>query len=163
MSVLVTAAHGNQGRLLIPKLIAAGVRVRACVRSEASAHMLLDGGVADVVVGDLTEPGVLARALDGVDKVYYVGPALHPGERATGFAAIDAARAAGVKHFVFTADHGFLLLDATKRLRPWGSKRTPQRRYVHVDEPSDATGTVAASFRRPASPVGRARITTRAS
>ena len=103
MTVLVTAANGNQGQLLIPRLVAAGVAVRACVRSDASGQALRAAGVTDIVAGDLTEPGVLARALDGVEKVYYVGPALHPQERATGFAAIDAAHAAGVRHFVFSS------------------------------------------------------------
>jgi uncharacterized protein YbjT (DUF2867 family) len=38
-----------------------------------------------------------------VEKVYYIGPALHPREAEMGFAAIDAARAAGVQHFVFSS------------------------------------------------------------
>jgi uncharacterized protein YbjT (DUF2867 family) len=38
--ILVTAAHGNQGKLLIPKLVAAGAALRCCVRSEASAEVL---------------------------------------------------------------------------------------------------------------------------
>jgi uncharacterized protein YbjT (DUF2867 family) len=59
--------------------------------------------VSDVVAADLSDPAVLARAMDGVEKVYYIGPALHPSERAMGFAAIDAARAAGVRQFVFSS------------------------------------------------------------
>jgi uncharacterized protein YbjT (DUF2867 family) len=101
--LLVTAAHGNQGKLLIPRLLAAGVDVRACVRSDESAQALRAAGVTDIVVGDLSHPDVLAQAMDGVEKVYYVGPALHPHERDMGFAAIDAARAAGVRHFVFSS------------------------------------------------------------
>jgi uncharacterized protein YbjT (DUF2867 family) len=101
--LLVTAAHGNQGRLLIPRLLAAGVPLRACVRSGESARALRAAGVTDIVVGDLSDPGVLARAMQGVKKVYYVGPALHPRERETGLAAVDAARAAGVQHFVFSS------------------------------------------------------------
>ena len=38
--ILVTAANGNQGRLLVPKLLAAGQHVRACVQSQASADVL---------------------------------------------------------------------------------------------------------------------------
>ena len=101
--LLVTAAHGNQGKLLIPRLLAAGVDVRACVRSDESAGALRAAGVTDVVVGDLSNPDVLAQAMDGVEKVYYIGPALHPKERDMGFAAVDAARAAGVRHFVFSS------------------------------------------------------------
>ena len=103
MTVLVTAANGNQGKLLIPKLLAAGVDVRACVRSEASATSLRAAGVTDIVVGDIGDPAVLGRAMNGVEKIYYVGPALHPQERETGFAVIDAARSVGVRHFVFSS------------------------------------------------------------
>jgi uncharacterized protein YbjT (DUF2867 family) len=101
--LLVTAAHGNQGKLLIPRLLAAGVALRACVRSDESARSLRAAGVTDIVVGDMADPAVLARAMRGVEKVYYVGPALHPKERDMGIAAVDAARAAGVQHFVFSS------------------------------------------------------------
>jgi uncharacterized protein YbjT (DUF2867 family) len=101
--LLVTAAHGNQGKLLIPRLLAAGADVRACVRSEESAESLRAAGVTDIVIGDLSDPDVLARAMNGVQKVYYIGPALHPREREMGIAAVDAARAAGVGHFVFSS------------------------------------------------------------
>jgi uncharacterized protein YbjT (DUF2867 family) len=101
--ILVTAAHGNQGKLLIPKLRAAGATVRACVRSETSAAMLRAAGVADVAVGDAADHEFLAGAMDGVDTVYHVGPTLHPKEREMGFAAVDMARARGVKHFVLSS------------------------------------------------------------
>lgn len=77
--------------------------MRACVRSEESGRALRAAGVADVLVGDLADPAVLARAMRGVEAVYYVGPALHPDERATGFVAIEAAKGAGVTHFVFSS------------------------------------------------------------
>ena len=103
MTVLVTAANGNQGKLLIPRLVAAGIAVRACVRSNESARAVHTAGVADVIAGDITDPALFARAMDGVEKVYFIGPALHPQEREMGLAAIDAARAAGVGHFVFSS------------------------------------------------------------
>lgn len=101
--ILLTAANGNQGKLLVPRLLATGGDLRACVRSEASAQALRAAGVADVVVGDVADPDVMARAMNGVEKVYYIGPALCPKEKEMGFAAIDAARAAGVRHFVFSS------------------------------------------------------------
>lgn len=101
--ILVTAANGNQGKLLIPKLLAAGAPVRACVRTEASGEALRAAGVAEVVVGDMSHPQLMARAMQGVEKVYHVGPTIHPREREMGFIAIDAARANGVKHFVFSS------------------------------------------------------------
>jgi len=101
--ILVTAANGNQGKLLIPRLFAAGIPVRASVRSESSAETLRASGVTDVIVGDLADAGVLERAVRGVDAIYHVGPTLSPSEREVGFAIIDAAVAAGVNHFVMSS------------------------------------------------------------
>jgi uncharacterized protein YbjT (DUF2867 family) len=101
--ILVTAANGNQGRLLVPKLLVAGQRVRACVQSQASAEHLRGLGVHEVVVGDISDPAVLGRAIRGVQKVYHVGPTVHPRERDMGLAVVDAARAEGVTHLVFSS------------------------------------------------------------
>lgn len=101
--ILVTAANGNQGRLLVPQLLAAGQEVRASVRSEASADVLHRAGVKDVVVGDLADPDLIARAVRGVERIYHVGPTLSPSERSSGFAIIDAAQAEGVDHFVMSS------------------------------------------------------------
>jgi uncharacterized protein YbjT (DUF2867 family) len=101
--ILVTSANGNQGKRLVPKLLAAGHRVRACVQSEASAGQLRALGVTEALVGDLAEQAFVSAAMESVQSVYHVGPTLHPSERAMGFAMIDAARTAGVKHFVFSS------------------------------------------------------------
>ena len=45
----------------------------------------------------------MTRAVHGVDKIYHVGPTVHPRERDMGFAIVDAARAEGVQHFVFSS------------------------------------------------------------
>lgn len=98
--VLVTSAMGNQGRLLLPKLAQAGWRVRAydIVADEARLAAL---GVADTVCADLLDTAALAAAMHGVATVYHLGPNAHPREAEIGFAVIRAARAAGVRHFVF--------------------------------------------------------------
>lgn len=101
--ILVTSANGNQGKRLVPKLLAAGHRVRALVRSEASADQLRALGVAEAMAGDLADLDLIARAMDGARSVYHIGPTLHPDERAIGFAMVDAARAAGIRHFVFSS------------------------------------------------------------
>ena len=97
--ILVTSAYGNQGKRLVPKLLAAGHRVRACVRGEASADKLRALGVQEIVVGDLADSAVIARAVNGVASVDHIGPTVHPAERAM----IDAARTARVGHFVFSS------------------------------------------------------------
>ncbi|MFF1925984.1 NmrA family NAD(P)-binding protein [Streptomyces sp. NPDC058221] len=112
--ILVTAANGNQGKFLIPRLLTAGQKLRVCVRSEESAQSLRSAGVSDVIVGDITEPGVMTCAMREVEKVYYVGPTLHPKEREMGFAAIDAARESGVEHFVFSSVLHAILTDLTQ-------------------------------------------------
>lgn len=101
--ILVTAAAGNQGRLLVPKLVRAGIRVRANVRSEASAERLRALGVDDIVVGDLADPAVQRSCVRDVEKIYHVGATLSPGERSMGLGLIDAAQAQGVRHFVFSS------------------------------------------------------------
>ncbi len=52
---------------------------------------------------------------------------------------------AGVKNFVFTADHGFLLQDETTLIRPYGTKRDPQRRHVLDEHPRAEAGMVNVS------------------
>ena len=101
--ILVTAANGNQGKLLVPKLLAADQLVRACVRTRASAEHLRGLGVHEIVVGDISEPTILARAIRGVQKIYHIGPTIHPRERDMGLAVVDAARAEGVRHLVFSS------------------------------------------------------------
>jgi uncharacterized protein YbjT (DUF2867 family) len=101
--ILIVAAQGNQGRVLIPKLIRAQLPLRACVRTEASASVLREAGLCDVVVGDIAEQATIAKALRGVRKVYHVGPACHPLERQMGMSMIVAAREHGVEHFIYSS------------------------------------------------------------
>jgi len=116
--ILVTAANGNQGKLLIPRLLASGVAVRACVRSDESAQILCAAGVSDVVVGDVTEPDVLARATRGFEKVYCVGPKSHPKKGRLASPPLTPARAPAWKHVVFSSaslDYHCLVQHENKR------------------------------------------------
>ena len=101
--LLITSANGNQGKLLVPKLLAAGAKLRCVVRSDASAQALRSRGVQEVLIGELYDPAMLARALDGVDGVYYVNPTGHKEEREAGLAIVAAAVKANVSHFVFSS------------------------------------------------------------
>jgi len=61
--------------------------------------------------------------------------------------AYAALQKAGVKSFVFTADHGFLLLDdASLDTVPFGTRRDPHRRYVLDTHPRAETGMVNVSL-----------------
>lgn len=100
--ILVTAAYGNQGQRLIPLLAKAGKKVRA-MRASGDLDELLALGASEAIHGDASDPASLARAMEGVESVYHIGPALHPREEAMGIAIVEAAEKAGVKHLVFSS------------------------------------------------------------
>ncbi|MDI6102826.1 NAD(P)H-binding protein [Actinoplanes sp. NEAU-A12] len=69
--ILVTGATGNVGGAVVTRLHAAGVPVRALVRT----HAEFPDGV-QAVRGDLGDPASLDAALEGVDAVFLVWPFL---------------------------------------------------------------------------------------
>ena len=102
--ILITAAAGHQGTRLIPRLAAAGAPVRGLRATPGGEDELLALGATEALIGDVRDPAVLARAMDGVDAVYHVCPGgAHLWEREMGFAVIDAAIAAGVRHVVYSS------------------------------------------------------------
>jgi hypothetical protein len=48
----------------------------------------------------------------------------------------------GIRHFVFTADHGFMLVDPTVRQMPLGTKAEPSRRHVISPDPRSDDGLI---------------------
>jgi hypothetical protein len=56
--------------------------------------------------------------------------------------------AAGVRNFVFTADHGFLLQDATTTVRPYGKKTDPDRRHVWSADAVRESGMVPVNYEK---------------
>jgi len=100
--ILVTAAGGNQGKILIPKLARAGFTVRA-MRFSKGTDDLLALGASEVVTGDASNPSDVERAMEGVSTVYHVGPTVHPREKAMGLTVIEAAQKAGDKHLVYSS------------------------------------------------------------
>jgi uncharacterized protein YbjT (DUF2867 family) len=99
--ILVTGAGGQTGRALIGELAKEGLPSRAMVRSERSAQAVRASGASDVVTGDLADGAALAAAMRGVAAVHHICPNFHVRELAIGAAMIAAARAAGVRRFVF--------------------------------------------------------------
>ncbi|MBN2149774.1 MAG: SDR family oxidoreductase [Anaerolineales bacterium] len=110
MNVLVVGATGFMGREAVQQLLSAGMRVRVMARTPEKAADLQKLG-AEVVQGDLIDPPSLSRACQGMDAVVSAAHSLlgsgkyssaavdDAGQRAL----IDAAKAAGVEHFVFTS------------------------------------------------------------
>ncbi|RYG37463.1 MAG: hypothetical protein EON93_03580 [Burkholderiales bacterium] len=100
MKILVTAAFGHQGKLVIPKLAAAGFDVRAARGTAGREDEVLRLGASDVFVGDLSNANVYAEALDGCEAVYHISPGAHPHEQKMGYAMVEAAKRVGVRHVV---------------------------------------------------------------
>lgn len=99
--ILVTGATGSIGRPLVRRLQETGVAVKALVRDEAKGRSL----GCDLTVGDFDDPGSIAAALEGVDRLFLNGAGAQPldGEQPMirqQKAAIDAARKAGVDKIV---------------------------------------------------------------
>ena len=124
--ILVVGATGNLGGAVTRMLLAQNKDVRILVRPKSNYQPLAEAG-AQVVLGDLKEPGSLDAACQGVDTVITTAnSAARGGEDNVQTVdlqgnrhLIDAAKAAGVKQFIFvsalTADLNspFPLMQAT--------------------------------------------------
>ena len=71
MRIMITGGTGFIGYHTARILMDAGHYVRLLVRSEEKMRGLFPAGVDDFVVGDVTDPDVVARALDGCDAVVH--------------------------------------------------------------------------------------------
>ncbi|WP_413355183.1 NmrA family NAD(P)-binding protein [Microbacterium sp. 1P06AB] len=105
MTILVTAAGGQLGHLVVDALLARGASpdsIVAGARTVAKAADLADKGVR-VVPLDYTAPESIAAALEGVDSVLLISGS-EPGSRVAGHVnVIDAAVRAGVTKLVYTS------------------------------------------------------------
>ncbi len=102
-TVLVGGATGRQGNAVVDELLARGYSVRGLTRKPGSkgAIALADKGV-EVVQGDYADPDSLLAAMQGVATVFfYSGFARN--EVAEGNNVINAAKALGIKHLVYSS------------------------------------------------------------
>ena len=66
--VLVLGGTGHVGRHIVERLLAKQVKVRVVSRNLEKARALL-GGLPEIVLGDITDPAAMARALDGASGI----------------------------------------------------------------------------------------------
>jgi len=105
-TVLVTGATGNQGGATARHLLAGGWRVRALVRDDtAPAAAALAAAGAELVRGDLDDRASIDAAARGVYGIYSVQSA-NDNEIAQGKNVADAAKAADVRHLVYSSVGG---------------------------------------------------------
>jgi len=106
-TIAVAGATGQQGGAVARRMLAEGWRVRALTRdpSKPQAQELASLG-AEVVPGDMEQRAELEAAFQGADAVfsvqnYWLPNVGYEGEVLQGKLVVDAARAAGVRHFVY--------------------------------------------------------------
>src|SRR5918993_2676376 len=105
--ILVSGATGQQGGAVARSLLGRGFGVRALTRDveKAEARELSDLG-AEVVSGDLEDHSSIERVLEGVHAVFSVQQFMEvgvEGEVRQGVQLADAAKEAGVEHYVYTS------------------------------------------------------------
>src|SRR5438128_1605158 len=106
--ILVVGATGKVGGTITRQLLKQGHSVRILVRPKSHYQPLVESG-AQTVFGDLKDPASLYAACQGIDSVITSATSLERGgddnpqtvENEGNRSLIDAAKAAGVKHFIF--------------------------------------------------------------
>ncbi|MFZ6990534.1 NAD-dependent epimerase/dehydratase family protein [Curtobacterium sp. RRHDQ66] len=112
MTVLVTGASGFLGRAVAAAVRDAGHDVRTFQRRPSGVAGVVDGAAVTDVLGSMTDPAAVARAVEGVDAVVHLAAKVSLAGDPADFSRvnvegtqtlIDAARAAGVSRFVFVS------------------------------------------------------------
>jgi uncharacterized protein YbjT (DUF2867 family) len=98
MRTLVIGGTGTVGTQVMARLAALGEKV--AIMTRAADTRQLPGAVA--VPGDLDEPAMVRRGLEGTDRVFLL-VAQGPNETAQGLAAVAAARDARVSRLVYVS------------------------------------------------------------
>ena len=106
--VLVLGATGKQGGAAARNLKAKGWQVRALTRDPMKREALAFKNLGiEVLKGDFSDKDSLEKAVAGVYGVFAVTTGRDPNvEAQQGILMADIARAAGVKHYVFTSANG---------------------------------------------------------
>lgn len=122
-SILVTGATGYVGGRLVPRLLAAGQRVRCLVRDPARLEGRAWLGQVELATGDVLKPESLAAAMRGVQVVYYLVHSLGGGGDFSGRDlkaarnCANAAKDAGVERIVYLGGLGDPKTDLSQHLR----------------------------------------------
>ena len=95
--ILITGANGNVGHEVLKQALAVGLKIRATFRSPAVAAKAPAG--LEGVIMDYRKPETIRTALQGVEKIFLVGPPVRelPTLEAN---FVNEVRAAGIKHIV---------------------------------------------------------------
>src|SRR5713226_4041914 len=136
-TVLVTGATGRQGGAVVRHMLPKGWKLRALTRNPQShaAQSLARQGV-EIVQGDLEDAASIAGAAAGVYGIYSVQDFWAVGakrEVQQGKNVADAAKKAGVKHFVYSSVGG---AERNTGIPHWESKREVEKHIRSLGLPA---------------------------
>ncbi|MDU5333242.1 SDR family oxidoreductase [Enterococcus sp.] len=96
--ILVTSAAGNTGRIMVQKLVEAGLDVLA---TDINPKVKDLPGIKKAVVGDLTDLSFIDALMQEASKVVYIPPLFSAEEALIGQRMVDKAIEHKIEHFVF--------------------------------------------------------------
>ena len=157
MRVLVTGGAGFIGSHLVDRLVRDGYRVRvvdnlSSGRLENIKHHL-DAGTVELIVGDLKDPQVALKAVEGVDVVFHFAanpevrvsttdPEIHFNENIVAtFNLLEAMRKKGIKGLVFASSSSVygepeeIPVDENAPIRPvsvYGASKAACEALIHA-------------------------------
>jgi uncharacterized protein YbjT (DUF2867 family) len=141
LSILVTGATGRQGGALARQLLFQGYRVLALVRQpDSPAARALEELGAQLLLGDFDDPVSLEAAARRVDTVFAMTTPYQAGLEAEvrqGMNLVDAARRAGIRHFIYSSVAG---ADRHTGVPHFDSKREVERYLLRSNLPYTIVG-----------------------
>lgn len=101
MNILLTAANGRTGRMVLAALKDAGAEVKVFIRDAAQWPELQALGATSYALGDMEDPGSIDGAVAGCERIVHIGPPMHPHEVEITSRFIDAAKGHGLDRFIY--------------------------------------------------------------
>jgi uncharacterized protein YbjT (DUF2867 family) len=101
MNVLLTAANGRTGRMVLAALKDAGAEVKVFIRDAGQWPELQALGAKSYALGDMEDPDSIDGAVAGCERIVHIGPPMHPHEVEITSRFIDAARRHGLGRFIY--------------------------------------------------------------
>src|SRR5450755_4484249 len=127
MKILVTGGTGRVGSEVVKELQKRNADIRLLVRKNDAPTPT---GV-ETVISDLLDPVSVAKAMDGVDKLYLLN-AVIPEELTQGLIAYDLAKRLKLKHVVY---HSVFAVDRFKDVPHFASKLAIENAIREFDIP----------------------------
>jgi GDP-L-fucose synthase len=143
-TILVTGASGLYGRSLVPRLVAAGAKVRTAARRPLAPEVAALGGQVEHLAGDLRDRAFAERAAEGADGLFHLagqrgsvgiqiarGATMLADNALACINTLEAARRAGIARIVYTSTISvYPPMDTYREDLAWSANPHPANEYV---------------------------------